>query len=204
MDNLLEIPFLEILKLGLIGLGFLLSLFTFLLLRNEQNRDGAVRKNMITAIYVFMIFSFIFFVINTGFEIWNKMNTASKLAKNNEDLILEKEKLENQLAIFNESWTINGSFSIDYHAGGKDMKFYTIPPTEITTFVVSEGVTGFSLSNFKATVVNEDRFFPNIGFTSEKYDSKGAYEINRDYDTFDDKMLFIKLNNPIQFMRKPD
>lgn len=48
----------EVLKLGFIGLGFLLALLSFWLLRSEQNKNQP-NPNMITPIYVFMGFSLI-------------------------------------------------------------------------------------------------------------------------------------------------
>lgn len=50
---------LEILKLGSIGLFFLLALLTYRLLANEQKK-AEPHKNMITAIYVFMVLCLLF------------------------------------------------------------------------------------------------------------------------------------------------
>ncbi len=55
MDNL---DFPEILKIGFVGIGFLLAGLAFLLLRAEQGKNKP-RPGMITPIYVFMGFSLI-------------------------------------------------------------------------------------------------------------------------------------------------
>jgi len=48
--------YIDALKYGLIGLGFLLALFSFWLLLSEQRKDRP-RREILTAIYVFMAFS---------------------------------------------------------------------------------------------------------------------------------------------------
>ena len=57
----------DILGYGVIGLGFLLALFAFRLLSNEQKRDEP-RKSMIRAIYSFMLFSLLLSVIGFAGE----------------------------------------------------------------------------------------------------------------------------------------
>lgn len=53
-----NIDFASILKLGFVGIGFLLAGLAFLLLKAEQSKDSP-RPNMITPIYVFMGFSLV-------------------------------------------------------------------------------------------------------------------------------------------------
>ncbi|USG60688.1 hypothetical protein NBZ79_16095 [Sneathiella marina] len=53
-----NLEFTEILKLGFVGIAFLLAVLAFLLLRTEQGKDSP-RPRMITSIYVFMAFSLI-------------------------------------------------------------------------------------------------------------------------------------------------
>lgn len=57
---------LEILKLGVIGLAFLLAFLAYAILRQEQN-FSAPRRLMLTAAYVFMIFA----LVMTGMTIFN-------------------------------------------------------------------------------------------------------------------------------------
>ena len=58
---------IDALKYGLIGLGFLLALFSFWLLLSEQGKEHP-RKQILTAIYVFMAFS----VILMGFGLFSE------------------------------------------------------------------------------------------------------------------------------------
>ena len=51
-----NLDFTAILKLGFVGIAFLLAVLAFLLLRAEQGKDSP-RPKMITSIYVFMVFS---------------------------------------------------------------------------------------------------------------------------------------------------
>ncbi|MEH6526407.1 MAG: hypothetical protein V7723_10060 [Sneathiella sp.] len=51
-----NLDFPEILKLGFVGIAFLLAVLAFLLLKTEQGKDNP-RPKMITPIYVFMVFS---------------------------------------------------------------------------------------------------------------------------------------------------
>jgi hypothetical protein len=56
MVNALEnINVLEILRVGLAGLCFLLSLLSFWLIQREQQKDGDPRKGILQAIYTFML-----------------------------------------------------------------------------------------------------------------------------------------------------
>ena len=53
-----SLDFVGVLKLGFVGLGFLLAGLAYLLLRAEQQKDQP-RSTMITPIYVFMVFALI-------------------------------------------------------------------------------------------------------------------------------------------------
>jgi hypothetical protein len=59
--------FVSILQFGAIGLGFLLAFLAYKLLANEQSRDTP-RSNIITAIYVFMVFSFLLVILGGSFK----------------------------------------------------------------------------------------------------------------------------------------
>lgn len=64
--------FLEILKLGSPGVFFLLVLLTYRLLANEQKK-AEPHKNMITAIFVFMVFCVLFGIANLVVELKNTL-----------------------------------------------------------------------------------------------------------------------------------
>ena len=54
IELLSDLNILEILRLGVLGLCFLLSLLAFLLIRIEQQRDRQPRKGILQAIYIFV------------------------------------------------------------------------------------------------------------------------------------------------------
>ncbi|MGB3179789.1 MAG: peptidoglycan-binding domain-containing protein [Cyclobacteriaceae bacterium] len=60
--NVMDLPIVDILGLGTTGLGFLLATLSFRLLRREQGRE-TIRKQMVVAVYAFMVFSIVLCVI---------------------------------------------------------------------------------------------------------------------------------------------
>jgi hypothetical protein len=60
--NVLELPIVDILGMGSAGLGFLLAFLSFRMLSREQ-RNESVRKPMLYAVYVFMVFSIVLCMI---------------------------------------------------------------------------------------------------------------------------------------------
>ncbi|MCP4264062.1 MAG: hypothetical protein GY777_00545 [Candidatus Brocadiaceae bacterium] len=79
MNNM---PVVEILRIGVIGLGFLLAFLAYRLLVREQQRDR-VRKSFIRATYVFMFFSVVLSIVGLGSEYLseNKKTTQKKYVK---------------------------------------------------------------------------------------------------------------------------
>ncbi|HPS31453.1 MAG TPA: hypothetical protein PLZ43_14455 [bacterium] len=69
----------EILSYGMPGLGFLLALFTFGLIKLEQKKSRP-RKSILIAIYVFMGFAIIIFVMGTYLKALELMNTGTASA----------------------------------------------------------------------------------------------------------------------------
>ena len=70
----------EILSYGMPGLGFLLALFTFGLIKLEQKKSKP-RKSILIAIYVFMGFAVIIFLMGTYLKALELMNTGTDLSK---------------------------------------------------------------------------------------------------------------------------
>ena len=62
-----KLNIVEILRIGVIGLGFLLAVLAYRLLTNEQKREE-IRPSLIKATYVFMFFSIILSIIGLGSE----------------------------------------------------------------------------------------------------------------------------------------
>jgi len=59
LNALSNLNILEILRLGLTGLSFLLSLLAFWLIHREQQRAASPRKGILHAIYTFMAVNFL-------------------------------------------------------------------------------------------------------------------------------------------------
>ena len=200
MDKLADLPILDILKLGLVGLCFLLCLLSFYLLHTEQKREGPPRKRILVSIYVFMAATFLFFLSSALMEIYKISETNSRVRNENETMKARIEDMEFKEKMYEKSYVINGTFNLDYYAGGKDIKFYTIPQTDINTYVENEGVTGFSITNFKPVIVDNEIRFPTFGFQSSSYCSQGTIDIN-DKTASD---YVIKIDNPISFFKIPN
>ncbi|MBN1649274.1 MAG: hypothetical protein JW874_14650 [Spirochaetales bacterium] len=173
-----NLQILEILKLGLIGLGFLLCLFSFLLINTEQKRENGARKKVLKSIYVFMGVTILFFAGN---------------------LLLELIKIQRE-HVYEQTWTIKGTFDLDYDEGGSEIKYFTIPSSDITTFYSADGRTGYCISNFKPNVMNGKIVFPDLGFQSEKYSSMG----NIQFSPEDVGNNPIVVHKPVQFREKPE
>jgi hypothetical protein len=88
---------LEILKIGVIGLGFLLALLAFFLLRNEQNKAQA-RPSILSVVKLFMAFSLVLCLIGLFAELFPEANSSKQhvasLEKENERLKVISERLE--------------------------------------------------------------------------------------------------------------
>ena len=197
--GILELPVLDILKLGLVGLCFLLCLLSFYLLYTEQRRDGNPRRMILRSIYVFMGVTLLFFIGNAVIEIYKSNIQNDLIHQENETLKNENEILKANEKLYKRSWTINGTFELDYYDGGRDVKFYTIPPTDINTYVLRPGVTGFSITNFKPVIIDDEALFPVFGFQSDVYCSTETVDINS--EGFENHI--VKLNTPVSFIKIP-
>lgn len=191
-----SLPILEILKLGLVGLTFLLCLLSFILLYTEQKRKGDPRKKIIVSIYVYMGLTFFFFIGNVGLDLYQSYRTEDELIDENKGLKSRVTELENKEKLFKKTWIINGTFNLDFNKGGKDISFFTIPPTEINTYVTNNGFTGFTITNFRAIIMNDEIVFPVLGFQSTSFCSQGTIDISDEAST----KSIVNLNNPISFV----
>ncbi|SEM17409.1 hypothetical protein [Halomonas daqiaonensis] len=70
--------FVELLSYGAIGLGCILAILAYLLLREEQ-RQSKPRKPILNSIYVFMGFSLALSVFGFGTEVWKDSNKVMEL-----------------------------------------------------------------------------------------------------------------------------
>jgi hypothetical protein len=80
------IKLISALRYGAIGLGCILAVLSYILLRKEQDRD-AHRPQTVTAIYIYMLFSFL--LAAAGF--------AAEYLKNEQEAVREASQLKRQL-----------------------------------------------------------------------------------------------------------
>lgn len=78
-----DLNVIEILKLGLIGLGFLLALFSYYLLRQEMRRDN-IRPKAISAIKFFMLFSTTISILTIFWEVFKQPDNLKIIFGNRE------------------------------------------------------------------------------------------------------------------------
>jgi hypothetical protein len=72
-----DLNVVEILRAGLSGLCFLLSLLAFWLIRQEQNRPHSPRKGILRIIYIFMVANLVSALLVAGLGYLNQKNTVN-------------------------------------------------------------------------------------------------------------------------------
>ena len=84
--------FVKLLSYGAIGLGCILAILAYLLLREEQ-RQTSPRKSILNSIYVFMGFSLALSIFGFGAEFW-KDSQLTSISEVQEELDKSRETIE--------------------------------------------------------------------------------------------------------------